>query len=136
MTVSSWPRRRRWVEGAVAGGGALDAADRDGFALDGRGGVDLEEVEEVVGADVAEAAGVEDGEDAVFADGFVESGDEVLFGDGSFAEELFHELVFAFGDELDQGFVRGLGFGLEAGGDFAGLCRGRRRRACRGRPPW
>jgi len=52
---------------------------------------------EVVGGDVAEGAGVEDGEDAVFADGVVDGLDEVLFRDGAEGEELFEEIVFAFG---------------------------------------
>src|SRR5947209_16748099 len=92
----------------------------EGFALGGIGGVDLEEVEEVVGAYVAKAAGVEDGEDAVFADGLVEGGDEMVFGDGALSEELFHELILAFGDQFDEGFVGGFCFGFEGGGDGAG----------------
>ena len=50
----------------------------DGRALAGGGDVELEEVEEVVGGDVGEGAGVEDGEDAVFADGVVDGLDEVV----------------------------------------------------------
>ena len=69
---------------------------------------------------VGQAAREEHGEDAVFADGFVERGDEVLFGDGALLEVLFHQLVFAFGDELDQSFVAGLGVGRERGGNFSG----------------
>ena len=95
--------------------------DGNGRALDGRGSVDLEEVEKMVGGDVGEAAGEQDGEDAVFANGFVERGDEVLLGDGAFGEVLFHELVFAFGDQFDEGFVGGLGAGDQAGGNFADL---------------
>ena len=111
--------------------------DGEGRALDGRGRVDLEEVEEMVEGHVGQAAGKEDGEDAVFADGFVERGDEVLFGDGALLEVLFHQLVFAFGDELDESFVAGLGIGGERGGNFAGdlaaaIAAGRVGR----RPPW
>ena len=51
---------------------ALEGVGGDGRALAGGGDVELEEVEEVVGGDVAEGAGVEDGEDAVFADGVVD----------------------------------------------------------------
>jgi len=47
-------------------------------------------------------------EDAVFADGFVKRGDEVLFGDGALLEVLLHELVFAFGDQLDRASWRAL----------------------------
>ncbi len=74
-------------------------------ALRGCGGVDLEEVEQMVGGDVGFAADEQDGEDAVFANGLVERGDEVLLGDGAFGEVLLHELVFAFGDEFDENFV-------------------------------
>ena len=92
----------------------------DGRALDGRGRVDLEEVEQMIGGHVGQAAGKQHREDAVFANGFVERGDEVLLGDGALGEVLFHQLVFAFGDQLDQRFVRGLGLRREAGGNFAG----------------
>ena len=37
-----------------------------------------------------------------------------------FSKILFHQLVFAFGDELDEGFVAGLGVGGERGGNFGG----------------
>ena len=86
--------------GFAVGGchGVQGGAGGDGCALDGRGGVDLEEVEEMIGGNVGQAARIEHGEDAVFANGFMESADEVLFGDGAFAEVLFHEIVFAFGD--------------------------------------
>ena len=83
-----------------------------------------------------EAAGVEDGEDAVFADGFVEGGDEVLLGDGALAEELLHELVFAFGHEFDEGLVRGLGVGFDGVGDLADLAAAVAVGLCRGRPSW
>ncbi len=118
--------------GDFAGGGGVRSRHRrggvrrswlrtaNGRALDGRGRVDLEEVEQVIEGHVGQAAGEEDGEDAVFADGFVERGDEVLFGDGALLEVLFHELVFAFGDQLDEGFVAGLGVGGQRGGNFAG----------------
>ena len=69
---------------------------------------------------VGEAAGEEDREDAVFANGFVQGGDEVLFGDGALLEVLLHEFIFAFGDEFDESFVAGLGVCGYAGGDFAG----------------
>ncbi len=68
---------------------------------------------------VGQAAGEEHREDAVFANGLVEGGDEVVFGDGALFEVLLHQLVFAFGDELDQGLVAGLGIRGERGGNFA-----------------
>ena len=67
-------------------------------ALDGRGGVDLDEVEEMIEGDVGQAAAEEHGEDAVFADGLVERGDQVLLLDSALLKVLLHQLVFAFGD--------------------------------------
>ena len=104
--------------GASASGCGRDAGD--GRALGSRGRVDLEEVEEMIEGHVGEAAGKEHGEDAVFADGFMKRGDEVVFGDGAFLEVLLHQLVFAFGDELDESFVAGLGVGSERRGNFRG----------------
>ena len=95
-------------------------ADGDGRALDRRGSVDLDEVEQVIEGHVGQAAGKEDREDAVFADGLMQRGDEVLLGDGALLEVLLHQLVFAFGDQLDQRLVAGLGVGGHAGGNFAG----------------
>ena len=89
-------------------------------ALDGRGRVDLDEVEQVVEGHVGQAAGKEHGEDAVFADGLVQRGDEVLFGERAGLEVLLHQLVFAFGDQLDQSLVAGLGVGSQAGGNLGG----------------
>ncbi len=88
-------------------------ANGDGRTLSGRGRVDLDEVEQVVEGHVGQAAGEEHGEDAVFADGLVERGDEVLFGDGALLEVLFHQLVFAFGDQLYERLVAGLGVGSQ-----------------------
>jgi hypothetical protein len=38
--------------------------------------------------------------------------------DSALVEELFHQLVFAFGHKLDKSFVAGLGVGCQRGGDF------------------
>ena len=100
--------------GSVVGCGLDDG----GLALDGGWRVDLEEVEKMIEGHVGEAAGEEHREDAVFADGFVERGDEVVFGYSALFEVLLHELVFAFGDELDQRLVAGLGVGHKRGGNF------------------
>src|SRR3984957_17465966 len=50
----------------------------------------------------------------------MECGDEVVFRDSAFFKILLHQLVFAFGDELDESFVAGLGVGSERGGNFSG----------------
>src|ERR1700722_305840 len=50
----------------------------------------------------------------------MECGDEVVFRDSAFFKILFHQLVFAFGDELDESFVAGFGIGSERGGNFSG----------------
>ena len=106
------------ARGRVGIGPGRDAGD--GRALRSSGRVDLQEIEKMIEGHVGEAAGKEHGEDAIFADGFVKRGDEVIFGDGAFLEVLFHQLVFAFGNELDESFVAGLGVGRERRGNFRG----------------
>ena len=111
---------------AASGSSVLAAASMVGVRTamgprsTGEGHVDLDEVEQVVEGHVGEAAGEEHGEDAVFADGFVERGDEVLFGERAGLEVLLHQLVLAFGDQLDESLVAGLGVGGQVGGDFGG----------------
>ncbi len=108
--------------GSGVGAGGVDGwgADGDGSALNGRGDVGLDEVEQVVEGHVAEAAAEEHGEDAVFADGLMQRGDQVLPGERAGVEVLLHQLVFAFRYELDQRLVAGLGVGGEAGGNLSG----------------
>ena len=64
----------------------------------------------------------------------VESGDDVLFGQRAFFEELFHQIVFALGDQFDEFLMRQFGgfgvFGRDLG--LAATCR--RHRAYRGKP--
>ncbi len=50
----------------------------------------------------------------------MQRGDQVIFGDGAFLEILFHQLVFALGDELNESFVARLGVSSERGGNFSG----------------
>ena len=69
---------------------------------------------------VGQAARKEHGEDAIFADSFVQRGDQVIFGNGALLEIFFHQLVFAFGNQLDERFVAGLGVGREGGGNLRG----------------
>ena len=82
-------------------------------------------------ATLAQAAGEEHREDAVFANGLMQRGDQVLLGNRALGEVLFHQLVLALGHQFDQRFVRGLGVGCDqAGGNLARSCRGHRRSAC------
>ena len=89
--------------------------------LAGGGRVVDDEIHELVDADVAQAGGEEDGEKFVFANRFVQRRDQMLLGDGAGFEELFHQLVFAFGDQLDQLFVSFFGGGGHIGGNRAFL---------------
>ena len=57
----------------------------------------------------------------IFADGFVQRGDQVFFGDGTGFEELFHQLVFALGDEFDKFFMSFFGLVGHVGRDGAFL---------------
>ena len=45
----------------------------------------------------------------------MERGDEVIFIDGALLEVLFHQLVFALGDQLYQCLVAGFGIGGQRG---------------------
>ena len=90
----------------------------DALALDGRGDVVEEKVEDLVAADVAQAGSEEHGEELVFAYRIVNAGDDVLLADSSGLEEFAHQLVIAFGDQLDQGLVGCLGLLGQAGGDL------------------
>ena len=64
-----------------------------------------DEVEDFVGPHVAEPGSKQHGEDLVFANGVVQPADDVLFADGTGLEELFHQLVVAFGNKFDESFV-------------------------------
>ena len=81
----------------------------DRAALNRRRHVVHDEVEHLVGADVAQSGGKEHREDLVFANGVVQTADNVLLGDGALVEELFHQHVVAFGNQFHQALVRGLG---------------------------
>ena len=95
----------------------LERVGGDGRALVWGGDVDLNEIEQVIEGHVSQAAGEQDWEDAVFADGLVERGDKVFLGDGALLEVLFHQFVFAFGNQLDEGLVPGLGIGCQEAGN-------------------
>src|SRR5579862_6721379 len=74
----------------------------------------------MVARHVGESAGEEHREDAIFADRLMKGGDKVLLGDSALGEELFHQLVFALGDKLDESLMGGLGLGSDACRDFPG----------------
>ena len=63
-------------------------ADSHGRAFGGRGGVVLDEVEKVIESHVRPGRWRRAREDAVFADGFVQSGDEVLLAMVPFSSTL------------------------------------------------
>ena len=74
----------------------------DLFALCGRRREYFHEVEQAFGANVAQPRSNENGEDAVFANRFVQRGDEVLFCQGALGEELLHEFIFTFRNKLNE----------------------------------
>ena len=75
--------------------------------------IDLQKIEQVIRADIPQPACVENGKDPVFPYRFVKRADEVILWNGPDSEELFHQLVLAFGDQLDQSFMRSLGVVFE-----------------------
>ena len=84
--------------------------------LDRSGGIVHDEIHQLVGPDVAQARREQHGEQLVLADGIVQGGNQILFGNRAFVEEFFHQLVVAFGNQLDQLFVRLLGGAGQIGG--------------------
>jgi len=74
--------------------------------------------EQAGGTDVAERGSHQDGEDFLGDDGFADGGDEVVDGNGAFAEKLFHHFVVAFGDHFDEFFVSFLGVACESRGNL------------------
>src|SRR5882762_106465 len=77
-----------------------------------------EEGEQAGSANVMDRGGHQDGEDFFGDDGLSNGGDEVVDGDGTFPEKLFHHFVVAFGNHLYKLFVGFLGFVGERGGNF------------------
>src|SRR6185437_5216106 len=88
------------------------------LTLGGRRRVIAQEIHQLVGTDIPQAGGEEHGKDAIFADGLVQRGDKVLFGNGALVKELFHQGVVTFGNHFHQLFVAFLGGASEVGGDF------------------
>src|SRR5712664_144085 len=74
--------------------------------------------EQAGGADVAKRGSHQDGKDFFGDDGFADGGDEVVDGNGAFAEKLLHHFVVAFSDHFDEFFVRFLGVAGQGGGNF------------------
>ena len=102
---------------AIAGRGGLIGMHCGVFC--GRGEIIDYEIQQMVGADVAQPGGKQHWENPVFLDGFMQRWNQVFFSDGAFIEELFHQLVFAFGNNLHQLFVGFLGRGFQIGGNGA-----------------
>src|SRR5207253_10774326 len=88
---------------------------------DSTGAIVHDEIHQLVGDDVAQGRREQHGEQLVLADGIVQSGNQILFGNRAFVEEFFHQLVVAFGNQLDQLFVRLLGGAGQIGGDLTFL---------------
>ena len=80
--------------------------------------INLEKIQQVVAAYVSQPARKEHRKNPVLADGLMQGDDQVLFRDGSFAEKLFHQLVFALGYQLHQSLVSGRGFFAQAHRDL------------------
>src|SRR6266851_1420728 len=74
--------------------------------------------EQAGGADVAKRGSHQDGKDFFRDDGFADGGDEVVDGNGAFAEKLLHHFVVAFSDHFDEFFVSFLGVAGQGGGDL------------------
>src|SRR5258706_3756952 len=74
--------------------------------------------EQAGGADIAQRGGHQHGEDFFSHNGFANGRDEIVDGDGAFAEKLFHHFVVAFGDHFNKFFVSFLSVISESGGDF------------------
>ena len=68
--------------------------------------------------DVVQRGNHQNGENLFGDDGLADRGDQVMDRNGAFAKKLFHHFVVAFGDHLDELFVRFLRFVGESGGNF------------------
>src|SRR5215831_19911953 len=88
-----------------------------GGVFRGRGEIIDYKIQQVVSADVAQPGGKQHRENSVFLDGFMQGGNQVFFSDGAFIKELFHQLVFAFSDDLHQLFMGFFGGGFQFGGN-------------------
>ena len=86
-------------------GGFQGSPGSDRNPLHRRRRIHLKKIQQAVTAHVSQPARKEHGEDTIFADGLMQGDNQVLCGDGSFAEKLFHQLVFAFGHQLHQRLV-------------------------------
>ena len=77
-----------------------------------------EKREQAGGADVVESGNHQDGKDFFGDDGFADRRNEVLDGDGAFAEKFLHHFVVAFSDHFNKFFVSFLGVISKSGGNF------------------
>ncbi len=74
--------------------------------------------EQAGGSDVVQRGDHQYGENLFGDDGFAHAGNQVLNRDRAFAEKFIHQFVIAFGDHLDEFFVRFFCFVSERGGNF------------------
>ncbi len=74
--------------------------------------------EQAGGADIVQRGSHQHGKDFFSDDGFADGGDEIVDGNGAFAEKLFHHFVVAFGDHFNKFFVGFLGVISKGSGDF------------------
>jgi len=110
---------KRDAAGEGVGGSFKDEGGGRAGIGGGRGQDLGDERENEIGADVVAGGGAEDGENAASSDGFLEAADDVFDGQRASGEELFHELVVAFGDHFDECFMGGIGGGFLRSGDIA-----------------
>ena len=68
-----------------------------------------------------QTAGVQNGEDPIFANSLMQRGDQVLLWNRALGEKLFHQFVFPFRDQLHQCFMRGLRVSTQVAGNLADL---------------
>jgi hypothetical protein len=70
-------------------------------------------IEQMVGANVAQSGGKEHRKNPVFFNSFMQRWNQVFFGDGPLIKELFHQLVFALGNNFHQLLMGFFGCGLK-----------------------
>ena len=81
------------------------------FSANGRRGENLgQKIQNRVAADVMQCGAEQDRKDSFGQDGFAQAFLQITDGQGAFVEKFLHQCVIAFRDQLNQRFVRSLGF--------------------------